>query len=91
MANGYSQKYGEYYYSTFAPVARQSTFRTLLTIAAARKLKVRHYDIKTAFLNGEVEEYLYMSQSEGSSEKRQEHLVCKLRGSLYGLKQAARA
>lgn len=91
VAKGFTQEYGKDYDATFAPVAKQSTFRTLLTVAAARNLKVRHYDIKTAFLNGDVTEDLYMSQPEGYVADGQEHLVCKLLRSVYGLKQSARA
>jgi len=91
VAKGYSQKFGEDYDATFAPVAKQTTFRTLLTVAAARNMKVRHYDVKTAFLNGDITEDLYMSQIEGYVAKGKEHLVCKLTKSLYGLKQSARA
>lgn len=91
VAKGFTQEYGKDYDATFAPVAKQSTFRTLLTVAAARNLKVRHYDIKTAFLNGDVTEDLYMSQPEGYVADGQEHLVCKLQRSVYGLKQSARA
>ena len=49
----------------FAPVAKQTTFRTLLAVAAAKNMKVRHYDVKTAFLNCDITEDLYMTQSEG--------------------------
>jgi hypothetical protein len=91
VAKGFSQKYGQDYDATFAPVAKQSTLRTLLAISAIRKLRVRHYDVKTAFLNGDIEEELYMSQPDGYVSQGNEHLVCKLNKSLYGLKQSARA
>jgi hypothetical protein len=91
VAKGYSQKYGDDYDATFAPVAKQTTFRTLLAVAAARKMKVRHFDVKTAFLNGEIEEDLFMSQPEGYISKGEEQLVCKLNRSIYGLKQSAQA
>jgi len=87
VANGYSQKYDEDYDATFAPVAKQKTFRILLTVVAVKKTQVRHYDIKTAFMNGDVTEYLYMSQPEGYIADGEEHLVCKLKGSLCGLSQ----
>ena len=84
VAKGYSQKYGEDYDATFAPVAKQTTFRTVLAIAAAKNMKVKHFDIKTAFLNGDIEEDLYISQPEGYVAEGEAHLVCKLQRSLYG-------
>jgi preprotein translocase subunit SecD len=56
-----AQKFGEDYEDTFAPVARHTTLRTLLTVAASKKLKVNHFDVKTAFLNGEIKEGLKQS------------------------------
>ena len=91
VAKGYSQKFGEDYDATFAPVAKQTTFRTLLAIAAAKRMKVRNYDIKSAFLNGDVTEDIYMTQPERYVKEGSEDLVCKLKKSLYGLKQSARA
>lgn len=87
VAQGFSQKFGVDYDEVFAPVIRSTTLRLLLSIAGQRKCKVNHYDIKTAFLNGTLEEEIYMKQPPGfeSGEK-----VLKLRKSLYGLKQAAR-
>lgn len=61
VAKGYAQKYGEDYESTFASVAKQSTFRTFLSVAAKKNMIVRHYDFKTAFLNGDIEDELFMS------------------------------
>jgi len=90
VAKGYAQEYGKDYDATFAPVAKQSTFRTLLSVAAAKNMKIRHYDIKTAFLNGDITEELYMTQPDGYVAE-EKHLVCKLHKSLYGLKQSARA
>jgi len=60
VARGFTEKFGGDYDDTFAPVARHTTLRTLLTVAASRKLQVRHYDVKTAFLNGDIDEELYM-------------------------------
>ena len=91
VARGFSQKYGEDYDEVFAPVVKQTTIRTLLAIAKKEKLKVRHHDVKTAFLNGDLHEDIYMKQPEGFVEKGKEHLVCHLKKTLYGLKQSARA
>lgn len=91
VAQGFSQKYGEDYDEVFAPVVKHTTIRTLLVIAGKEKMKVRHYDIKTAFLNGELKEDIYMKQPKGFIEKGKEHLACHLKRTLYGLKQSARA
>ncbi|KAE9298585.1 hypothetical protein PR003_g23199 [Phytophthora rubi] len=64
--------------------------RLLLTIAALLDLEIHQMDVKTAFLNGFLEEEIYMAQPEGFQIPGKEHLVCKLLKSLYGLKQAPR-
>ena len=87
VAQGYNQKYGTDYDEVFAPVARPTTFRILLAVSAKRKYRVKHFDIKSAFLYGKLEEEIYMKQPPGFE---QGNLVCKLKKSLYGLKQAAR-
>lgn len=87
VALGNFQKYGVDYDETFAPVARTATFRMLLSIAGERNYKVNHFDIKTAFLNGKLDEDIYMKQPQGF---QQGDDVYKLKKSLYGLKQAAR-
>lgn len=88
VAKGFSQKYGEDYDEVFAPVARSPTIRLMLSMAGKLKLHVRQFDVKTAFLNGHLEEEIYMSQPEGFKVGSQ---VLRLRKSLYGLKQAARS
>ncbi|KAG5875381.1 hypothetical protein JTB14_023737 [Gonioctena quinquepunctata] len=90
LAKGFTQKYGEDYDSVFSPVLKQSTFRILLTFAAVNKFSVIHFDVKTAFLNGKLEE-LYISQPEGYVDQDRPHMVYKLHKSIYGLKQASRA
>lgn len=89
VAQGFSQKYGEEYDEVFAPVVRQTTFRTLLAIAGKRKMEVNHYDIQTAYLNGDLHHDIYMKQPKGHEEPGKQHLVCKLQKNLYGLKQRA--
>lgn len=88
VAQGFSQKYGEDYDEVFAPVARSTTLRILLSVAGMNDYHIKHFDIKTAFLYGEIEEEIYMKQPPGYASNR---MVCKLNKSLYGLKQAARA
>jgi hypothetical protein len=65
-----------------------TTIRVLLSLATSHGLRVHQMDVKTAFLNGELEDEIYMTQSDGFVVKGQEDKVCKLVKSLYGLKQA---
>lgn len=87
VAQEFTRKFGIDYDEVFAPVARGETFRMLLSVAGSRKYYVKQYDIKSAFLNGTLEEELYMKQPPGFQEGSK---VLKLRKSIYGLKQSAR-
>lgn len=87
VAKGCSQRPGLDYSETFAPVAKMTTIRTLLSIAVQEQLFVHQMDVKTAFLNGLLEEEIYMRLPFGDSPPR----ICKLNKSLYGLKQAGRS
>jgi hypothetical protein len=91
VAKGFSQVEGVDFNETFAPVAKFSTIRCLLALGAAMDLEIHQMDVKTAFLNGELEEDVYMDQPPGFVQEGQAHLVCKLKKSLYGLKQSPRA
>lgn len=90
VAMGYLQKQGIDFDQVFAPVAKNVTFRLLLTVASNRRMCIEHFDIKTAFLYGELDEDIFMKQPEGFIEKGKENFVCKLKKSIYGLKQSAR-
>ena len=89
VAKGYSQRPGIDYDETFAPVAKQSTLRTVLSFVAVQDLEMCQLDIKTAFLYGELTEEIYLEQPEGYSTVENKNLVCRLHKCLYGLKQAS--
>ncbi|KAK8557125.1 hypothetical protein V6N13_035229 [Hibiscus sabdariffa] len=88
VIKGYRQKEGLDYFDTYSPVSRKTSIRMILAIAALRNLEVHQMDVKTAFLNGELDEEIYMEQPEGHVIPGQERKVCRLVKSLYGLKQA---
>ena len=90
VAQGFSQKYGTHYDETFCPVVRLESLRTMIALAVQHGLKLHQVDVITAFLNGKLEVEVYMRQPEGFIAKGQEHLVCKLKESIYGLKQSPR-
>ena len=90
VAKGYSQQYGIDFEETFAPVVRFSAIRTLLAFAVNNNMIVHQMDVVTAFLNGELQEEIYMQQPPGYEVPGKENLVCKLKKSLYGLKQSPR-
>ena len=90
VAQGYTQAQGVDYHETFAPVARFGSIRILLATAAQRGMHVHQMDVHTAFLNGKLEEDIYMSQPDGFVVEGKEEQVCHLHRSLYGLKQSPR-
>ncbi|HEY0433295.1 MAG TPA: reverse transcriptase domain-containing protein [Chitinophagaceae bacterium] len=88
VAKGYAQIQGIDYQETFAPVAKYNSIRTLIALAANQNLKIHQMDVKTAYLNGDIDETIIMTQPEGFAKGNK---VCKLKKALYGLKQAGRA
>jgi transposase InsO family protein len=91
VAKGFSQKEGIDYEETFAPVAKFPAIRALLSLVAHHDLELHQMDVKTAFLNGDLDRDIFMKQPEGFIVQGSENLVCKLHKCLYGLKQASRA
>lgn len=91
VAKGYVQRQGVDFEEVFAPVAKIEIVRLLIALATQRKWQVHHMDVKTGFLNGELQEEVYVSQPEGYTVKQQEHKVYQLTKTLYGLRQAPRA
>lgn len=90
VAQGYSQKFGQDYDEVFAPVTSHTTLRVLLALASRNKMVLKHFDVKTAYLYGELDQILFMKQPPGYEVKGKEHYVCRLKKSIYGLKQSAR-
>ncbi|GJR35673.1 retrovirus-related pol polyprotein from transposon TNT 1-94 [Tanacetum coccineum] len=88
VIQGFRQREGLDYFDTYSPVTRITSIRTIIAIAALRNLEIHQMDVKTAFLNGDLEEEIYMNQPEGFIAPGQEGKVCRLVKSLYGLKQA---
>jgi hypothetical protein len=88
VAKRYTQKEGEDFFDAYSPVARLTTIRTLIAVAASYSLIIHQMDVKIAFLNGKLDEEIYMDQPEGFIAHGQENKVCRLLKSLYGLKQA---
>jgi hypothetical protein len=91
VAQGFSQKEGIDYEETFAPVARVEAIMILLAFSVAKGFKLHQMDMKSAFLNGVLEEEVYVRQPLGFESEKYLHRVYKLRKALYGLKQAPRA
>ncbi|KAJ9561618.1 hypothetical protein OSB04_006778 [Centaurea solstitialis] len=89
VAKGFTQNKGVDYKETFSPVSRKESLRIVLALVAHFDLELHQMDVKTAFLNGDLYEDVYMSQPEGFKEEGKEHLICKLKKSIYGLKQAS--
>ncbi|GJX17444.1 zinc finger, CCHC-type containing protein, partial [Tanacetum coccineum] len=88
VIHGFKQKLGIDYFDTYALVACISTIRLLIAMASIHSLIIHQMDVKTTFLNGKLEEEVYMNQPQGFIMPGNENKVCKLIKSLYGLKQA---
>ena len=90
VARGFSQVEGVDYDETFALVARYTSIRSIISIAAEMGWQIHQMDVKTAFLNGIIQEEVYIEQPQGFEMHGRESHVCKLKKALYGLKQAPR-
>uniref|UniRef100_A0A2N9EER7 CCHC-type domain-containing protein n=1 Tax=Fagus sylvatica TaxID=28930 RepID=A0A2N9EER7_FAGSY len=90
VAKGYSQRHGIDYDEVFSPVVRHTSIRAVLALVADQDLELEQLDVKTAFLHGNLEEEIFMVQPEGFKQLGTENLVCRLKKSLYELKQCPR-
>jgi hypothetical protein len=88
VAKGFTQREGIDYTETFLPVSKKYSFRIVMTLVAHYDLELHQMDVKTAFLNGALQEKVYMAQPEGFAIEGKEHMGCRLKKSIYGLNQA---
>lgn len=91
VARGFEQFARIYFLETFSPVVKSTTIRLVFTLAATRKWSVQQIDVTNAFLNGDLEDTIYMYRPVSFVDKQFPGHVCKLQKSLYGLKQAPKA
>ncbi|MDV3187721.1 MAG: reverse transcriptase domain-containing protein [Sweet potato little leaf phytoplasma] len=90
VAKGFHQSPGVDFFETFSPVVKASTIRVVLSLAVSRGWSLRQLDFKNAFLNGTLDEDVYMTQPSGYEDPAYPNHICKLNKAIYGLKQAPR-
>jgi transposase InsO family protein len=90
VAKGFTQRQGIDFKETFSPTIKFDSIRTILAVAAAEDMNITQFDVKTAYLHGDIEEELYMAQPLGFEDPQHVGEVCRLRKALYGLRQSAR-
>jgi hypothetical protein len=91
VARGFSQKEGEDNDETFAPIARYTSIRAIMSLIVSMGWSLHQMDVKTAFLNGAIKEEIYIEQPQGFEVNSRDTHVCRLKKALYGLKQTPRA
>jgi hypothetical protein len=91
VTKGYAQTYGIDYEETYSLVAKMTTVRAIITMAATKGWSLHQMDVKNVFLHGDLQEELYMEQPPGYVDQTHPNLVYRLKKTLYGLKQAPRA
>jgi hypothetical protein len=90
VARGFSQQEGEDYDETFAPISRYTSIRAIISLETSMGWSLHQMDVKTTFLNGVIEEEVYIEQPQCFEANPRETHVCRLKKALYGLKQAPR-
>ncbi|KAJ0434593.1 putative RNA-directed DNA polymerase [Helianthus annuus] len=91
VAHGFSQQFGVDYEETFSSVAKLTTIRVVLAVAASKGWSLKQMDVCNAFLYGDLDHTIHMEQPKGFESKEHPNYVCKLRKAIYGLKQSPRA
>ena len=91
VCKGYAQAKGKYFDEMFAPIEILEAIKMFLAYASRKNFKVYQMDVKSVFLNGYLEEEIYIEKLEGFQLTENPDNVCKLKKALYGLKQASRA
>ena len=90
MAKGFTQREGIDYNEIFSPVLCMDSFRIIMALVVHYDLELHQMDVKMAFLNGDLEENVYMAQPRCFVMEEKERMGCRLKKSIYGLKQASR-
>jgi hypothetical protein len=90
VVKGFAQKKGIDFDEIFSPVVKMTSIRTILSLVVVEYLHLEQLDVKTTFLHGDLEEEIYMQQPQGYEVKGKENLVCRLKKTFYGIKQAPR-
>jgi hypothetical protein len=90
VTNGFTQREEIDYTETFSHVSKKDSFRIVMALVAHYDLELHQMNIKTMFLNGDLKESVYIAQSKGVAIEGKEHMRCRLKKSIYGLKQALR-
>ena len=90
VTKGYTQQEGIDYNEVFSPIVMHLSIRILLALVAQYELELDQFNVQTAFLHDDLEEEIYMSQPTGFKTARKENMICKLKKSLYELKQSPR-
>lgn len=89
ISKGFTQKYGVDFQETFSPVVKMTTTRCIIALVVAKQWTLHQLDVNNAFVHGSLDKEVYMVILEGMP-NRPNNQACKLRKSLYGLKQASR-
>jgi hypothetical protein len=90
VAKDFTQREGIDYNETFSPVSCKDSFRIIMALVVHYDLELHQMDVKTAFLNGDLEKNVYTTQPKGFVVEGKENMGCRLKKSNYGLKQASR-